>query len=129
MATPTKRTTYLTILSLTLLALTLSLFRRTSPSKARLCQDLESYIPQNECTDIDSRVAILKRAFPEGKTSSNDVKNALGAYLNVEYPTTYGHLEEYYLSVRPIDHLFRNYDSYRFGYDSNGTLVAFSYED
>ena len=129
MTTSAKQITSLTILVLTLALLILSLFRTTWPSKAKLCRDLERYIPKNECTNMDNRVAILKRAFPEGKTSSSDVRNALGEYLYAEYPTTYGHLEEYHLSIHLTDYLFRYHDSYHFRYDSSGTLVAFSYED
>ncbi len=120
---------FLVILFLVIILLFLGLTQPVWPSKNKLCQDLESHIQRKECVHLDNRIAIIRRAFPEGETSSSDVKKALGAYLNAEYPTKYGHLEEYYLSVRPIDYLINTYDSYRFGYDSNGVLVAFSYED
>src|SRR5688572_17672066 len=127
MARFVKQMTYLTILLLTLGFLIL--FGTTWPSKTELCQDLESYLPKTECIRLEDSLEIVQRAFPEGEVSSSDIRGALGEYLHAEYPTSYGHTEEYYLSIRPIDYLFRYHDSYRFSYDSSGTLVAFSYDD
>ena len=124
-----KLTKFLVILLLSLVFLIVGLTEPVWPSKVKLCQDLENYISKAECINLDSRIAIVKRAFPEGKTSASDVRSALGEYLQEEHSTSYGHTEKYYLSVQPIDYLFRNFDSYRFRYDDNGVLVAFSYED
>lgn len=117
------------VLFLSLVLLFLGVTGQTRPSKSKLCKVLESYLPIAECLQMGNALEIVKRAFPEGEVYTTDVKGALGEYLHAEYPTSYGHLEEYYLSVRPIDYLFRNFDSYRFAYDSNGLLVAFSYDD
>lgn len=129
MITIKKWLKYLVLLLLGLFFIGIAVTTPVWPSNAKLCQDLEPYIPKDECARLDSRIMILKRAFPNEKTSSSDVKSALGAYLHTEYPTSYGHLEEYYISIRPIDYLFRDFDSYRFGYDNDGMLVAFSYDD
>ncbi len=119
----------LAILIVSLVLLFLGLTIPTWPSKARLCRDVESYLPREECSRLKSTSEIVYRAFPKGEVSSNDVKGALGKYLHEEHPTTYGHIEVYYLSIRPIDYLFRSFASYRFGYDNHGILVALSYDD
>jgi hypothetical protein len=119
----------LAILFLSLVLLILGLTKPTWPSKIRLCRNVESYLPKAECIRQENALEIVKRAFPEEQVSSSDVKSALGEYLHAEYPTTYGHREVYYLSVRPIDYLFNYFDSYDFGYDNDGLLVAFSYDD
>jgi hypothetical protein len=119
----------LAILMVSLILLILGLTKPIWPSKAKLCQDVESYLPKAECIRQENALEIVKRAFPEGEVSSSDIKSALGEYLHAEYPTTYGHREVYYLSVRPIDYLFNYFDSYDFGYDNNGMLISFSYDD
>jgi len=119
----------LTILTAILVLLFLVLFLPAWPSKARLCQDVESYLSKAECIRQDNALEIVKLAFPEGEVSSSDVKGALGKYLYAEYPTAYGHREVYYLSVQPIDYLFNYFDSYDFRYDNDGVLISFSYDD
>jgi hypothetical protein len=119
----------LTILLVSIILLILGLTKPTWPSKAKLCQNVESYLPKEECIRQENALEIVKQAFPEGEVSSSDVKSALGEYLYAEYPTTYGHREVYHLSVRPIDFLFNYFDSYDFGYDNNGVLISFSYDD
>jgi hypothetical protein len=117
------------ILIVSLILIILGLTRPTWPSKAKLCQNVERYIPKVECILQENAVQIVKSAFPEGEVSSSDVKSTLGEYLYAEYPTTYGHREVYYLSVRPIDYLFNYFDLYEFRFDNNGVLISFSYDD
>ena len=124
-----KAVKILAILIVSLLLLILVLTRPTWPSKATLCQNLDKYLPKEECIRQENAVQIVKRAFPEGEVSSSDVKSALGEYLHAEYPTAYGHREVYYLSVQPIDYLFNYFDSYDFRYDNDGVLISFSYDD
>lgn len=100
----------LAILMASLVLLILSLILPTKPSKAKLCQDVESYLPKAECIRQENALEIVKQAFPKGEVSSSDVKSALGEYLHAEYSTTYGHLEEYYISIRPINYLFRDFE-------------------
>ena len=119
----------LPILMVSLILIIFVLTLPTWPSKSNLCKDVESFLPKTECMRQENAVQIIRQAFPEGGVSSSDVKSALGKYLHAEYPTTYGHIEEYYLSVSPIDFLFRNFNSFRFGYNDLGILVAFSYDD
>jgi hypothetical protein len=119
----------LAILIVSLGLLILGLTTPTWPSKAKLCQDLESYLPEAECIRQENTFQIVKRAFPEGEVLSSNVKSALGEYLHAEYTTTYGHREVYYLSIRPIDYLYNYFDSYDFKYDNNGVLISFSYDD
>jgi hypothetical protein len=119
----------LAVLALSLVLLIYVLTMVTWPNKARLCRDVQDFLPKEECLRLENAVEIVKRAFPEGRVTTGDVKGALGEYLYAEYSTTYGHLEVYHLSARPIDYLFNYFDSYDFGYDNNGVLVAFSYDD
>ncbi len=119
----------LAILTVSFVLLFICLTMPTWPSKTKLCQDVESYLPHSECIHLDNSIQIVKQAFPEGAVSSADVKGALGEYLHAEYPTTYGHREVYYLSINPIDYVFNYFDSYDFGYDHNGVLISFSYDD
>lgn len=117
------------ILVLSIVLLFLALVMPTWPTKAKLCQDVEQYLPKAECMQLENHVEIVKRAFPEGDVSSSDVKSALGEYLHDEYLTTFGHREVYYLSARPINHLFNYFDSYDFRYDNNGVLTSIRYDD
>ena len=119
----------LAILIVSLTLLILGLTKPTWPSKSKLCQDVERYLPKADCIRQENALEIVKRAFPEGEVSSRDVKSALGEYLHAEYTTTYGYREVYYLSVRPMDYLFNYFDSYDFRYDNNGVLISFSYDD
>ena len=117
------------VLIVCLLLLILGLTKRTWPSKAQLCRDVEGYLPNAECIRQENALAIVMQAFPEGEVSSSDVKSALGKYLQDEHPTTYGHVEEYRLGNTPIKYLFSNFASYRFRYDNKGILIAFDYYD
>jgi len=117
------------MLTLGLVLLILVLFWPVWPSKAKLCQDVKDYLPKAKCMQLNNAVEIVMQAFPEGEVTSSDVKGALGEYLHNEHLTTYGHMEEYYLSVRPIGNLLIGQDSYRFRYKHDGVLVAFSYDD
>lgn len=119
----------LAILIVCLLLLMLGFTKPTWPSKAQLCRDVERFLPKAECMRQENALAIVKRAFPEGEVSSSDVKSALGKYLQYERPTTYGHREVYYLSTSPIDYFLHYSASYDFGYDKNGVLITFSYDD
>ena len=101
----------------------------TWPNKARLCRDVQDYLLKDECLHMENAVEIAQRAFPAGEVTSSDIKGALGEYLYAEYPTAYGHREVYHLSKRPIDYLFDYFDTYDFGYDNNGVLTSFSYDD
>lgn len=117
------------ILIIILIFVIIGITKPTWPSKAKLCQDVEKYLPKEECINQENAVGIVKRAFPEGEVTSSDVKSALGEYLHAEYVTPYGHREEYYLSIRPINYFFNYFDSYSFRYDNNGLLISFSYQD
>jgi|APFre7841882724_1041349.scaffolds.fasta_scaffold121843_2 hypothetical protein len=122
----------LKILSVLLLGLVLLYYGLTAPtwpSKTRLCRDIQDFLPKDECIHMENAQEIIKRAFPEGEVTSSDVKGALEEYLYAEYPTTYGHREVYHLSVKPVDYLFDYFDAYDFGYDNNGILISFSYDD
>jgi len=119
----------ITFLILSIAVLIYGMLWPTWPSKARLCRDIESFIPKAECVNIKYRIEIIKRAFPEGTTTQKDVENALGEYLQEKYQTPYGYYEVYYLSIRPIDYIFRDFVDYEFMFDNNGILVAFGYQD
>ena len=119
----------LAILMVSLSLLILGLIFPVWPSKAQLCWDVERFLPKAECMRQENALAIVKRAFPEGDVSSSDVKSALGKYLQYEYPAIYGHREVYYLSTSPIDYFLHYSASYDFGYDKNGVLITFSYDD
>jgi hypothetical protein len=116
-------------LFLGIIFLCLVLYVPTWPSKTKLCQNLESFIPIAECLNLDSRIDIIKKAFTVGETSSVDIKSSLGDYIHEEYPTSYGHRELYYLQTRPIDFIFGSSASYDFSYDTNGILTSFDYEE
>ncbi len=98
----------------------------TWPTKARLCQDVEMYIPLEECLGLEDKSAILHQAFPIGSTTSNDVKGTLGAYLYDEYQTENGHIEIYHLNNHLIDFII---DGHIFLYDKSRNLRGISYED
>ncbi len=99
----------------------------TWPTKARLCRDVEAYLPKSQCLSLDDKFVIVNQAFPPGSTSSKDVKNALGDYLHDEYPTVNGHIEIYYLSVHPLSIGLPS--EYIFTYNQNGILRRIDYLD
>ena len=101
----------------------------TWPSKTRLCRDLESYITRSECMRLEDRYEIVEQAFPIGITSEADVRKTLGEYFHAEYETTYGYLEVYYLSKKPINYLIRYFKSFSFAYDRNGILISIRGDD
>ncbi|HYE68682.1 MAG TPA: hypothetical protein VEA58_08720 [Anaerovoracaceae bacterium] len=74
------------LLGLSIVLLFLALVMPTWPTKAKLCKDVEQYLPKAECMQLENHVEIVKRAFPEGKVSTSDVKSALREYLHNERP-------------------------------------------
>jgi hypothetical protein len=124
-----KRLMRLFILLIIITSLYFGFTQFTWPSKTILCKDIIEYIPYTECISTGNRIEIINKAFKKGETSSSQIKAVIGKYLHTEYSTSYGHIEEYYLSIRPIDYIFNNFDSYRFGYDRNGVFITFSYDD
>jgi len=129
MKTLKKTVKILSVLLLSLVLLNYVLTVLTWPSKAKLCRNVQDYLSIDECLKMENAVGIVQRAFPEGEVTSGDVNGALGEYLFAAYPTTYGHREVYHLDVSLINYLFDNFATYKFKYDNNGVLIAFSYDD
>lgn len=99
------------------------------PSTTKLCVQLTDHISKDECMNQPNRGAILIQAFPNGITSINDVRSALGEYLYQDYPVPIGHIDIYRLSFTPMQYLGGLVETYIFTFDNKGMLISITHNE